>query len=57
MDQGGAALLQGSIEALASQVLGQDGGVDGAQGLSSRKRQGKDGKVSLQREMQHRQGR
>ncbi|TNN81602.1 hypothetical protein EYF80_008048 [Liparis tanakae] len=36
-------------------VLRQDGGVDGAQGLGSRKRQGEDREVALWREMQHKQ--
>lgn len=44
----GTALLQGGAEALPSQVLRQDGGVDGAQGLGSGKRQGEDGEVPLQ---------
>lgn len=51
LDQGGAALLQGSAEALSFQVLRQDGGVDGAQGLGSRKRQGKDREVALWMQM------
>lgn len=54
LDQGGAALLEDGAEALASQVLRQDGGVNGAQGLGAGKRQGEDGEVALRR---HRQGR
>lgn len=50
LHQGGAALLQGGAETLSSQVLRQDGGVDGAQGLGSGKGQGEDGEVALQRE-------
>lgn len=57
LDQGGAALLEDGAEALASQVLRQDGGVNGAQGLGAGKRQGEDGEVALRRQVRHRQGR
>ena len=41
--------MQGGAEAHSSQVLRQDGGVDGAQGLGSGERQGEDGEVALRR--------
>lgn len=53
LDQGGAALLQCAGEALSSQVVRQDGAVDGVQSLGSRKGQGEDREVALWREMQH----
>lgn len=48
LDQSGATLLEGGAEALATQVLRQDGGVNGAQGLGAGKRQGEDGEVALE---------
>lgn len=48
LDQRGATLLEGGAEALATQVLRQDGGVNGAQGLGAGKRQGEDGEVALE---------
>lgn len=46
-DQSGAALLEGGAEALATHMLRQDGGVNGAQGLIAREGQGEDGEVAL----------
>lgn len=38
LDQSGTALVEGGAEALATQMLWQDGGVNGAQGLVTRER-------------------
>lgn len=56
LDQGWAALLQGHSEALPFQVLRQDGGVDGAQGLGSRERQCENTEVPLQMQTKQQQG-
>lgn len=49
LHQYGATLLQGSHKTFPFQVLGQDGGVDGGQGFRSRKGQGENGEVPLQK--------
>lgn len=55
LDQGGAALLQGRAKSFSTQMLRQDGAVDGAQGFCSGTGQGEDAKVPLRKETKSKQ--